>query len=315
MSRGGAAHTRTLLLVLAFLLAVAVILTVVLDPAEHNMNAIESRAASRMAAAFSVLIADLEARGIAVENELDPNRTGLIGEEFTALTTTVGVLSSKRTSTNPAFAALLVAWLSQLGIEAGEHVLITLSGSFPALGVSAIVACEELDIVPVILSSVGASMYGANRPDLTWLDIESVLQQNGVIRHTSSYVTLGGEDDIGLSYPELGRETALAAIRRHDVPLILEDDAAAQWLAKVSILETLELSALINIGGNQLSIGSDGYLLPPGIISRDDLTAARFGLIGWFVEQDLPVVHLLHIQELALQNGIPQDPIPLPNYE
>ncbi|MFC2095648.1 poly-gamma-glutamate system protein [Candidatus Bipolaricaulota bacterium] len=301
------------MLVFVGLIAIAIVLTVCLDRFERDWGDVESRATLRMASAFPILVSELASRGMKIDLELDPNRTGLIGEEFTLLTTTVGVLSSKRTSTNPAFAALLVRWLSQVDLDAGDRVLITLSGSFPALGIAAIIACEELGIIPVLVSSIGASMYGANRPDFTWLDIESALEQNGIIQHTSTRVTLGGEGDIGLSYPEGGREAALAAIERHNVLAILESDARAQWQEKLTYIEAADVSALINIGGNQLSIGPDGYLLAPGIVDRTALTGERFGLVGWFVERNLPVIHLLNIRELAFQYGLPQDPIPLPS--
>ena len=303
-----------LLIVFVGLITIAIALTVCLDRNDRGFGDAESRAALRMVSAFPILVSELEFLGMEIDLELDPNRTGLIGEEFTLLTTTVGVLSSKRTSTNPAFAALLVRWLSQLDLEVGTHVLITLSGSFPALGIAAIIACEELGIIPVLISSVGASMYGANRQDFAWLDIESVLEQNGIIHHTSACVTLGGEGDIGLSYPEGGREAALAAIERYDVPAIIEADAQAQWQAKLTYIQSAGVCALINIGGNQLSIGPDGYLLAPGIVDKTDLTSNRFGLIGWFAEKNLPVIHLLSIRELAFQCGLPQDPIPLPSY-
>lgn len=313
MVRKKVAGTPQLLIAFAGLVVLAILLTVCLDRNERDLGDAESRAASRMAAAFPILVSELESLGMEIDLELDPNRTGLIGEEFTLLTTTVGVLSSKRTSTNPAFAALMVRWLSQLDLEAEDHVLITLSGSFPSLGIAAIIACEELGIIPVLVSSIGASMYGANRPGFSWLDIESTLEQNGIIQHTSARVTLGGEGDIGLSYPEGGREAAFAAIERHAVPAIIEMNADAQWLAKLAFIESIAPSALINIGGNQLSIGPDGYLLAPGIVDKPDLTSNRFGLIGWFAERSLPVIHLLNIRELAFQYGLPQDPIPLPS--
>ena len=137
---------------LGVLVAVAIGLTLWRDACHPALSDRQVAAARRMASAFPVLVAELEARGVEVDSALDPNRTGLIGEEFTCLTTTVGVLSAKRTSTNPEFAALLVRWLHDLNLEPRARVLVTLSGSFPALGIAAIIACEELNLVPIVQS-------------------------------------------------------------------------------------------------------------------------------------------------------------------
>ena len=57
--------------------------------------------------------------GIPVDRRLDTNDTGLIGVEYTDITTTLGSLSAKRTSTNPAFAAAVVDMLDQAGVRPG----------------------------------------------------------------------------------------------------------------------------------------------------------------------------------------------------
>ena len=65
-------------------------------------------AARTMQAASRVLMREKEARALLAPVAADPNRTGMIGLEFTAITTTLGDLPSKRTTTNPDFAAALV---------------------------------------------------------------------------------------------------------------------------------------------------------------------------------------------------------------
>ena len=67
------------------------------------------------------LLAVIEAEGIAIEAG-DINRTGLIGPEWTPLTTSQGILEAKRTSLDPNFAALLVRYFKEAGLEAGDHV-------------------------------------------------------------------------------------------------------------------------------------------------------------------------------------------------
>ncbi len=56
-------------------------------------------------------------KGVAIDSLDDPNGTGMIGAEFTAITTTLGPLEVKRTSTDPGFAAAVVEMLGQAGVR------------------------------------------------------------------------------------------------------------------------------------------------------------------------------------------------------
>ncbi|MCF8346229.1 MAG: poly-gamma-glutamate system protein, partial [Bacteroidales bacterium] len=103
----------------------------------------------------------------------------MIGNDFTMITTTLGSLQSKEISTNPDFAALMVRWMAEAGLERGAKAGVIASGSFPSLIVSTLSALQTLDADVVLLTSVGASSYGANQPAATWPDMEYWLQQNG----------------------------------------------------------------------------------------------------------------------------------------
>ena len=305
-------RSRHLLLLIVLLLVPAILLSWHQDQNAAPWTNDQRSVAERMASAFPVLVEAMEARGVEIDPRLDPNRTGLIGEEFTDLTTTIGTLEAKRTSTNPAFAALIVGWLVDAGLRPGESVLIALSGSFPALALASIVACEQLGLHPVILSSVGASSYGANRESLAWPDIETELFHAGIIRHRSALVTLGGEGDLGLSYFGEGRRLALEAIARNGLPVLIEETPEMQEAKRIAFVEAANTAILINIGGNQFNIGPDGHLLPPGPLALSSHDSERLGLIGWFLDLELPVIHLLRIRDLAVAYGLPIDPIPLP---
>ncbi|WP_448822050.1 poly-gamma-glutamate system protein, partial [Cetobacterium sp.] len=61
-------------------------------------------------------------RGISIDKKLDILESGLIGEEFTGITTTLGDLDSKRLSTNPEFAAYFVKELKNKGLNKGDTV-------------------------------------------------------------------------------------------------------------------------------------------------------------------------------------------------
>jgi poly-gamma-glutamate system protein len=105
------------------------------------------------------------------DRENDPDATGLIGQEHTLTTTDRGVLEAKLTSVNPNFAAVFVEYFHRLKLRPGDAVAMSLTGSFPALNIAALTAAETMGLRPLVISSVGASMWGANDPEFTGLDM------------------------------------------------------------------------------------------------------------------------------------------------
>ncbi len=65
------------------------------------------QAAQIMARALASIRALRLEKRLPIDPMLDPNRTGIIGDEFTPLTTSLGEVDDKRTSANPAFAAIV----------------------------------------------------------------------------------------------------------------------------------------------------------------------------------------------------------------
>ncbi|MBE0602904.1 MAG: poly-gamma-glutamate system protein, partial [Deltaproteobacteria bacterium] len=135
------------------------------DPLREEKNA----ATTLMQRAGQAVKAGKLRIGVPIDRRLDANDTGLIGVEYTDITTTLGSLAAKRTSTNPAFAAVVVDMLYRAGVRPGDAVAVGFSGSFPALNIAVLSAAKALDLRPVIISSAGSSTYGANQPDMTWL--------------------------------------------------------------------------------------------------------------------------------------------------
>ncbi len=270
------------------------------------------RAAQRVLGAYRTISAYAVDIGLEFDEDRDPNRTGFIGTSFSEITTTAGHLPAKRTSTNPDFAAYLVRLLSQHASPNKGPVAITLSGSFPALGLASIVACEELGLEVILLSSVGSSSFGANRPELTWLDMERVLAEANVIHTRTRLASFGGAGDVGGFLSEDGRSTALEAIQRVGVEALLETSFEEQLAGKVSFLEHFNPQLLINIGGNAVHYGPAGHRLPSGVLEQAPVDTAELGVVGWGLESGLTVVHFLNIDDLALRHGIAIDPVPFP---
>lgn len=174
-------------------------------------------AAETMKEAISAIRQARISRGIPIDPRYDPNRTGLIGMDFTPTTTTVGSLAAKRTATSPEAAALLVRLLTEAGVGQGDVVAIGASGSFPGFIVATLSACKALGVTPILITSLGASSWGANIPEFTWLDMEQALADAGVFEWKSVAVSLGGDDDQGGGLPGEGVEALKDAVARASV--------------------------------------------------------------------------------------------------
>lgn len=121
----------------------------------------------------------------------DPNQTGMIGEPYTEITTTLGNLEAKRSTANPNTAAMVVDMLTQCGAEKGDTVAVNLSSSFPCLNLAVLCALDAMELKGIVINSVGASTYGANLPDFTYLDMEHFLVERQYLSNHSTFFSLG----------------------------------------------------------------------------------------------------------------------------
>ena len=141
-----------------------------------------------------------------IDLEADPTNSGMLGLSSSVTTTNTGSLEAKRTTLNPNWAAVVVELLSEAGVERGGTIAVGVSGSFPALNLAVFSAAEVLDLDAIAIASVGASSWGANLPTLTWLDMERVLADAGILRTRSIAASLGGTRDRAIGMPKLGRK-------------------------------------------------------------------------------------------------------------
>lgn len=278
-------------------------------------------AARFMQDGMAVLRAERTRRGPAWDDDLDPNHTALIGRDYTDLTTTLGSLPAKRTATNPNLAGLVVELLDRAGVRRGDAIAAAFSGSFPALNLAVLAAARALELRPVIISSVGASTFGANEPGWTWPEMERVLAEHGVIQHRSTRVALGGIIDERGGLDGTGLELGREAIDRSGVPRL--DEGGSATLER-DVLRRMELyragcggkpRAFVNVGGGLASLGatSEAQVFPAGLIlSAGPPRDSRRGLIVRMADDGVPVIHLLDMRHLAARFGLPFDPVPLP---
>jgi len=250
----------------------------------------------------------------------DPAGSGLIGRNLSPLTSVVGSLAAKQTSVNPNFAAVVIQLMKRLGLKEGDRVAVGATGSFPALNLAVLVGCKVLKLRCVMISSVAASMFGANHPRVTWLDMERIAYREGFMDTRSVAASIGGVDDNGAQLSETGVELILRAIERNQVRLIREGSLQANIEKRLQIYEEASggepYKAFINIGGGEANVGSHftKVLFRPGI--NRSLPRKKIPDEGAMTllmrKYEIPAIHLSGVSQLAERYGLPKAPQTMP---
>lgn len=252
-----------------------------------------------------------------VDNINDPNETGLIGEQYTPITTGSGSLPIKASTMNPNFGAMMVELLKEANLKKGDKVAICMTGSFPGLNVATLAAIQTLGIKPIIISSVTASSWGANDPEFTWIDMEHELFEDKIFVNHSVAASIGGNLDIGRALSLEGRGLVKAAIDRNHLEYINTGTVDGNIQKRLNIFKRYSgIKVFINIGGGVASNGSDinGDAIRAGFHSSLKLKdfPDKKGVIFEMAKQKVPVIHLKNVQQLMDTYDLPLEPIPLP---
>jgi poly-gamma-glutamate system protein len=288
-----------------------VVLHLAVSTVEHPESTAMHRAAARAASAFAVVDAHKRATELPFPADSPVPWATLLGEPYTTLTTTLGTRAAKEVATNPAWAALLLRWLRESGVGTGDAVAITASGSFPGLIVSALAAIEEMGARPVLAVSLGASEYGANSEQATWLDLAMWIREAGALETTTVLVTIGGESDLGEGLLPEGREAIRAAALRCGVELFEPRDLEDAIARRLAVFRDENAVALVNVGGGQAAVGRCVHTsaLPVGPWERHTAcTCDERGVLARLWSDDIPVFHLLRVRELAARWGLDPQP-------
>lgn len=273
-------------------------------------------AASQKAADCYASIRQLKIqRGLERNPTADINDTGMIGLEYSFITTTIGNLEAKRTSTNPNMAAVIVDMFNELGLQPGDKIAINCSGSFPSLNIAVLCAAEVMDLDPYLISSFGASTHGANDPELTWMDMENHLYSNGLLSFRSDLFSIGGMEDVGKEMDKNLKDTIVSRVKGYGYDLFYNEDLLENIRQRYDIYRQQgDVKCFINVGGNDASFGDSNIMVHTdgGILTelseKDDST----GLVQLFLKDGIPVIHLLNMKSLATEYGLPIDPVPVP---
>ena len=280
-------------------------------------------AASLMLDAMQLLKNYRMEEGVFVDIENDPNETGMVGSPFSLITTDEGDLDSKLTTLDPNFSAVVVDLMSQLNLQEKDTVAVLMTGSMPGANLAVLSACQAMGITPITISSLGASQWGANQIDFTWLDMESILVKNGLYNSQSVAASIGGRNDMGRLLSPSGRKIITDNISFHNIPLIKNNRLAENIKTRMKyysqLLPISRYKAVINVGGGVASLGTsfNSKLIPPGIVKRSDLANINRpggieGVFSKFINLGVPGLHILNIRPLTEQFKIPFAPIPAP---
>jgi len=252
-------------------------------------------------------------RGIAIDARNDPNGCGVIGPQFTLITTDRGVQTAKLLAAHPNFAAAVTQMMLEGGVKPGDLVAVGMTGSLPGLNLAVLAACQAVGAEPLIITSLGSSMFGATDPDLTWLDMESVCVSRHLWPYRSIAASLGGGGDVGRGLSPAGRQLLVDSIQRNGVRLLESPSVLESVKQRTALYDSAAaargkpIRMYVNVGGGIASLGGsqNGHLIPSGLTRQ--LAARNYpnrGVINVLAERHLPVVHLLRVETLARAYGI-----------
>ena len=309
---------------LSFLALVCFILSInfrTIDVSPSYEDKIE--AANLMQKAMSILKNHRMEESVFIDIENDPNETGLVGSPFSLITTDEGDLDSKLTTLDPNFSAVMVELMYQLGLKDGDTIAVLMTGSMPGANIAVLTACKALGVIPITITSVGASQWGANLVDFTWLDMESILFENDLISSRSIAASIGGRNDMGRLLSPSGRDLIMENINKHDLPLIRKERLADNIQHRMDLYGSIQsinkYDAIVNVGGGVASLGTSFNLrlLPPGVVRRNIIQdivrpGGIEGVFSKFLKFDVPGLHILNIRPLTQEFKMPFAPIPVP---
>ena len=247
--------------------------------------------------------------GLPLNRMFDPLRTGLVGTNMTPITSKPASLEAKQLSLHPQFPSAVVQMLRDAGVRPGDSIAVGWTGSFPGLNVALLSAIEAMHLEPVIVASVTASQYGANEPELTWLDMENVLSEAGLTNYRSMAATIGGPGDSGLGMDAATIEQVRDAIDRNGIWHLATRHLSEAIEGRMEFIRShnngRRFAAYVNVGGGAASCGGEDGTFPPGVtLARASNNEPADCVMQRFADEGIPVVHLANPRQLVRDYGM-----------
>jgi poly-gamma-glutamate system protein len=257
--------------------------------------------------------------GHAIDWETDPTGSGLVGQLMTPVTSVSGDLGAKQTTINPNFAAAIVDMLQKARVGRGDVVAIGFTGSFPALNISVLAALQTLEAKPVIISSASASQFGANLPDLMWIDMERLLHEKGLLQSRSVACSMGGYEDQGGGLSPEAHRLIDQAIQRNHLRPIKSNSFTESIDQRMAIYHEhagrQPIKAYINVGGGAVSVGKSigKRTYKAGLNRKPPRAALKIdSVMTRLMREGAPALHLVQVREIAEEYGLPAAPAEMP---
>ncbi len=232
-----------------------------------------------------------------IDTIYDPLASGLIGHQYSPITTRRGELNEKILTTNPNIAAIIVELFKKAGVKPGDTVGIGWNGSYPGLNIAILAVCRAMHVKPIVITSNESSMWGANDSLMTWLDMERRLQKAGIFDRVTLWATLGGEDDNGLGITPHGIQLLVESIQRNGIELrkfgYLDDDVMSR------IDSYGRIKAYINVGYNPASYAPPGERIPAGTFRHPIWRGEKRSVLQHYMAEGKPVINLVDIGKLV----------------
>ena len=250
----------------------------------------------------------------------DPNETGIIGQRHSQITTGSGSLPTKLSTANPNMAALAVQILKDADVQEGDNVAVCMTGSFPALNIATLVAIEQLNAKPIVITSTTSSSWGANNPNFTILDMISSLQNAKLLNFKYQYASIGGNQDVGMSLSNKGRRLIKEAIARNDLHLLDKGELLLNIKERMNIIDRESVDkpvkVFINIGGGIASLGSNANKNVIGVGVQKNIKLKdfpdKFGVIYEMAKREIPIINFANVSGWMKKYHLPKNPVPLP---
>ncbi|MCG8563763.1 MAG: poly-gamma-glutamate system protein [Desulfobacterales bacterium] len=266
----------------------------------------------RVRSAQGELVRYRQKTGCVSPNKIDPWGSGMMGIEWSPITTTEGDLQAKRTACDPVWAVQFQRWFKGLGLKKGDRVAIYSSSSFPGMLINAVMAAESMELDISLGLSLGASTWGANHPQFPLPVMYNVLKNRKYLHTSVAFFTLGGTRETGMGMPEEGKSILYRTAWMEHAPFLTAGSLADMVALKIHRLEESKARLLISIGGSHANMGNDeGILeLSPGLTRHAPAGRYGDGVIGFALSNQIPVIHILNLKGLCRSLGLPYDRAP-----
>lgn len=259
----------------------------------------------------ALLCAEKERLGL-FDPVLDPGRSGLIGVEFSPLTTSVGELADKQAAARPEMADAVAEYLRRAGVTSGDWAAVNASASFPGFFLAVFCAAETMGVHVQAVFSYGSSMYGGTQPEFTFPMMLDLLNAAGLLHARLRAVAPGGAQDRMaqplLDDPQPTLRTLMDSRTEEKIEAKNRSEAIRRRL-EVFGQTPWPVRCFVSCGGPGTSLGTServlelgfGLLGRPASLPQGD----ERGLIFEYLDRGIPVIHLLYARGICGEFGIP----------